>query len=505
MPPSNLPPLWAQALIAQAVQELESAGPLEDAQALRQALRERPGSRPAQYLRRAWLLGQRLGLTAALAPLRAGIGLAAAALALGVALMGLGLARATLGHGPQLNAAAALAALLGPHLLALAVWALLLIAPRRATAHAPLLGQLALRLGAWLAARLAALHGPDHPAPSAQTSQTRPTRHIRLLAHAGARLLQQQRLWPWALSAISHGIWALALALALAGLLFGFAFHAYQISWQTTILPPGFFAALAHTLGWLPAQLGFAVPDAAAIALSLAPEAAAPHPAGQSAWAWWLIGCVFVYGLLPRAALAALCLWRCRRALARPRPQDWIDETHPHTRHIYARLAALTATEIIDPERPAPAAPAPAAAPSPAATAPVMLLGYELPPETPWPPPALPPEWQTLQTDGSSAQRQNALARLAAHPPAALILACHANASPDRACARFLQEASAHAPHTALWLLPAEPPPSPADTARWAAWLAAQNQSQGRPNRPLLTSREALQNWREQTGASIAQ
>ena len=59
MPPSNLPPLWAQALIAQAVQELESAGPLEDAQALRQALRERPGSRPAQYLRRAWLLGQR--------------------------------------------------------------------------------------------------------------------------------------------------------------------------------------------------------------------------------------------------------------------------------------------------------------------------------------------------------------------------------------------------------------------------------------------------------------
>lgn len=52
----------AQAVIAQAVQGLESTGWLDDAGALRQAAREKPGERPAQYLRRAWLLGERLGL-----------------------------------------------------------------------------------------------------------------------------------------------------------------------------------------------------------------------------------------------------------------------------------------------------------------------------------------------------------------------------------------------------------------------------------------------------------
>ena len=64
----------AQAVIAQAVQGLESTGWLDDAGALRQAAREKPGERPAQYLRRAWLLGERLGLTQALEQARAAAG-----------------------------------------------------------------------------------------------------------------------------------------------------------------------------------------------------------------------------------------------------------------------------------------------------------------------------------------------------------------------------------------------------------------------------------------------
>ncbi|MFC2590690.1 MAG: hypothetical protein ACFNZS_12160, partial [Ottowia sp.] len=63
----------AQAVIAQAVQGLESTGWLDDAGALRQAAREKPGERPAQYLRRAWLLGERLGLTQALEQARAAL------------------------------------------------------------------------------------------------------------------------------------------------------------------------------------------------------------------------------------------------------------------------------------------------------------------------------------------------------------------------------------------------------------------------------------------------
>ena len=120
----------AQAVIAQAVQGLESTGWLDDAGALRQAAREKPGERPAQYLRRAWLLGERLGLTQALEQARAALGLALIALALAVALAALGLERAALGAERTINAAAALAALLGPHLLALAVWLAALMLPK---------------------------------------------------------------------------------------------------------------------------------------------------------------------------------------------------------------------------------------------------------------------------------------------------------------------------------------------------------------------------------------
>ena len=39
--------------------------------------------------------------------------------------------------------------------------------------------------------------------------------------------------------------------------------------------------------------------------------------ANQREWAWWLMGCVVVYRLLPRALLAALCLWRWRAGTRR--------------------------------------------------------------------------------------------------------------------------------------------------------------------------------------------
>mgnify|MGYP003609268498 CR=1 FL=1 len=61
-PPSPL----ATALVLDAVQRIEAAGPLDDASALRQAFDTRP-TRAAQVRQRAWLLGQRLGLQAELA------------------------------------------------------------------------------------------------------------------------------------------------------------------------------------------------------------------------------------------------------------------------------------------------------------------------------------------------------------------------------------------------------------------------------------------------------
>ena len=495
--PSDSP--LAQAVIAQAVQSLEaSAGWLDDAGALRQAVREKPDNRPAQYLRRAWLLGERLGLTQALEPARAALGLALIALALAVALTALGLEHAALGAGRTINAAAALAALLGPHLLALAVWLVALMRPwrRPQAGGGALLGQMAWRLSRqmaqWMARRMAS---------HASRRQTHSDANAARLLDASAAVLQRLRLWPWLLGGISHGIWALAFALALALLLFDFAFRAYSLTWETTILSSHAFAAFVQASGWLPAQLGFAVPDAAAVQQALAASAPASATlassaaaANQSAWAWWLMGCVFTYGLLPRALLAAFCLWRWRQGLDRlAQPDAALPADSPeallHVRQVFARLDALAPAVVMDAERPAPCSES--AASAHAASAAPALIGFELPPELPWPPALLAsPALRILNVDGSSAQRQAALAELAARPPAALLLACHASASPDRGAARFLREAAHHAPRTALWLVPADEAAQAGHAARWQNWLLAE-----KPDAPLFHAEAAALAW----------
>ena len=64
-PTADRTPL-APAVVLEAVQRIEAAGPLDDQAALQQAFRTRP-TRAAQVAERGWLLGQRLGLPAELA------------------------------------------------------------------------------------------------------------------------------------------------------------------------------------------------------------------------------------------------------------------------------------------------------------------------------------------------------------------------------------------------------------------------------------------------------
>ena len=500
--PSDSP--LAQAVIAQAVQSLEaSAGWLDDAGALRQAAREKPGNRPAQYLRRDWLLGERLGLTQALEQARAALGLALIALALAVALTALGLERAALGAGRTINAAAALAALLGPHLLALAVWLAALMLPKRLSGQLP--GQLPQASGGALLGRMAwrlAQRMAQRVASRASRRLARSGANAARLLDASATVLQRLRLWPWLLGGISHGIWALAFALALALLLFDFAFRAYSLTWETTILSSHAFAAFVQASGWLPARLGFAVPDAAAVQQALAASAPASATlassaaaANQSAWAWWLMGCVFTYGLLPRALLAAFCLWRWQQGLGRlAQPDAALPADSPeallHVRQVFARLDALAPAVVMDAERPAPDRKSSKRSAHAASAAPA-LIGFELPPELPWPP-ALPasPALRILNVDGSSAQRQAALDELAARPPAALLLACHASASPDRGAARFVHEAACYAPRIALWLVPADEAAQAGHAARWQNWLLAE-----KPDAPLFHAEAAALAW----------
>lgn len=463
----------AVALVQDAVQRIEAAGPLDDAAALQQAFHAAP-TRSAQVQQRAWLLGQRLGLQAELArwrPVGWGVLLALAAL---VALASLGTARAVLGEGRSINAVAALVSLLGLHALTLTVWLLGLLLSGGGGAGS-WLGRLAL----WLTARLPLERGP----------------HSLTLLESATALLQRHRLLAWLTGAISHGIWSIAFVLMLAVLAFGFAFHAYQLTWETTILSPAFFERFVQLTGALPALLGFPVPDAAAVArMGTVGGQAAAGGVPQSDWAWWLMACVLLYGLLPRALLALLSLARWRAGTRRLAQLDLAD---PYVRRIVQRLDALEPPPaVIDPEQRAGAAPTWAPASAPGAPGSWALIGFELPPELPWPPaglppPTSPPSMPPLAIAGSTRERQDAVARLAAARPAALLLACHAPASPDRGTARFLRDAAAQAGRSALWLLAAEGAAPPAAAQRWRHWL----DSEGFAALALVGQAQAATDW----------
>ncbi|WP_423455872.1 DUF2868 domain-containing protein [Ottowia sp. VDI28] len=461
--PDSVPrrPALATAVIAGTVALIESSGPLDDRAELRLAHRAQP-TRAAQFMERAWLLGERLGLPAELARWRHVGLIVILMLAALVALSALGTARAVVGDARSINAMAAFITLLGLHLLTLALWLLGLLWPGAAASLS--LGRLAL----WLTARLPLERGP----------------HSFSVLRAVNRLLKRHKLLPWAFGVVSHTIWALAFGLILAVLAFGFAFHAYRLSWETTILSADFFQRFVHLTGSFPSMLGFAVPDAAAIQRAGASNLQTlGEAAAQSEWAWWLMGCVFTYGLLPRVFLALLSYARWRAGVARMGKPDSAD---PYVRAVFARLDALDPPVVTDPEQRPIQVAQPHRTPGDAAVPGTLaVIGFELPPEVPWP---LPPisglpdgaEGELVLVEriaGSAAERQEVILALEQARPWSLWVVCHAASSPDRGTARFLREVAPVARQCHLLLVAEEGGAAPAETEstrRWADWLAAE-------------------------------
>ncbi len=438
----------AEVWMATAVQAIEHTGLLDDAAALAEAARRH--SAPQLRLReRAWLLGQRLGLAAQMLRWRDAAWLLGAALALAVVLLANGVVFAMLTDGRTINAGSALVAALGMHLVTLVLWLLGTLLPG---AGVGLLGRLSL--GPLLLQGLARL-------PLGQRA------HASALARAAGSLLQRTRLAPWAFGLVSHLVWSAAFVLVLVGLLLAFAFKEYRLTWETTILSAQTFADLVRATGWLPGLLGFPVPE---LAVGAAPQGPLALPA--SAAAWWLVGCVAVYGLLPRLLLAALCavVWQRRKNRLQ------LDTSDPYFVQLLARFAALQASRVVDVEQRGGDAPVLTPLPTGATGSALAVLGFELPQaQEDWPPAALVPAAQYLERiAGAMDERRNALDALAQLRPRALVVVCNAAATPDRGTERFLREACSHAGRCALWLT--DPPAGrsqPPNRARWRHWLDA--------------------------------
>ena len=462
-----------EATLTEAICLLEGSGRLEDSQAMRAGMAAADGGPLAQVAARAAALGERLGLQARLQRAGALAPWVLLGLALLVVLAGLALAGGVVdAQDRRINVMAALAALLGVHAFTFAFWLLALLWPGAGFGS---LGAAAGRLWVGLTARLALGRGAEGAA----------------LLQAVLRLLERARLLPWVLGLASHTIWALSFIAALAALLFALAFRQYTLGWETTLLSPEVFTRWIAALGVLPGRLGFPVPAAGDLAAR--PGVALPATA-NSVLAWWLVGCVSVYGLLPRLLAAGACLlvWRWRRARLQP------DMATPYYRKLFARFEALAPATVVDPDtHDAHGANWHLARASLAGrTQPTLaVVGFELPPELPWPPQPMPASASVVQRiAGSAAERQALLQTLAHVRPRVLILACHAASSPDRGTERLLRELLPLCGTCRLWLAAppgaAAPEDLPPGAARWLRWLSTTG----------LTEVHAFTDWARASG-----
>ena len=444
---------WEQVWLAEAVRLSEEAGPLDDTQALAKVQRL-PVSERDKLLERAWQLGQRLGWTTQLERMRdAGWWLLLLVAGAVVALAN-GLLFSVLADGRSINAASGFVSALGFHFVSLFFWLVSLPLARRKRRSSG-----GLSIGRWLMAGVARL-------PFWRGPQT------KVLAQAGARLVARERLSPWAFGLVSHLVWTFGFAFMLLGLLFAFAFREYQLTWETTILGPNWFAAFARITGYLPALLGVPVPN---------PSAAVGGVQNAGAWpareaATWLLACVALYGLLPRALCAAWCGWVMRRAARRVD----IDLAEPYYQQLRARLQAMEPAQVTDAEHRVGASQPFAGSKSGAAREGFAVVGFELICDSGWMPSALDSTARmALCIAGTMLEQLQVQEQLASVLPARLLVICNPRASPDRGTLRFLREASYSASHCALAFAESRSADDTASTdeqqraglERWKSWL----------------------------------
>lgn len=461
---------FSDVLLAQTVRLIEDQGPLEDSEAMGQALRMHSG-RQERLLERARLLSHRLKLDEELArwrELALYVWLALAAL---VFFMAYGIAAALLGGERTLNAVLAFFGVLGMHFFTLLLWLLGLLfssLPGNGMSARISLGKLFLRLLAWV---------PLDRGP-----------HSLTMANAANSLFRQSKLTPWISGLVSHTVWAAAFVLILIALWFGFSFREYRLTWETTILHADFFIRFIELTGWLPGLLGFPVPDTATL---LDPGAAGGD---HRAWALWLIGCTVVYGLLVRLALAGICWLKWRKE----RDAVGIDTAAPYFRKLLARFDGMEASEILDREQRADSlGHALHASGKGLACSMPAVVGYELPDEQSWPPDGLPASLSACERiAGGSEEKRRLLNRLAQVQPRRLLLVCNMSSTPDRGTERFVREAAATSGPSALLLLASSGTPA-ALVDRWQAWLADIDM----PEIRLFTDANQAGRWLEEANA----
>jgi hypothetical protein len=362
-------------------------------------------------------------------------------------------------EGRVVNVVWMLGALLLMPILSLLAWIFLLALP--GSHGRTLLGQ----LGFWLQRHL--------------PGQSPARLHV---GHALFSLLNHHRLLRWGMGSLSHLLWLLALAAAVLGLLLILATQRHLFAWETTILPGEVFVNFVTWTGSLPAYFGFTTPSAEVILASGASHTAQSDTA-RHAWASWLVGCVIVYGLLPRLLAFVFSFWQWKHGLATLR----LDLKQPGYAMLRARLHIDT--QIIGVIDPAPATlqtsnfhPWPSQEHI-KGTRPA-LIGLELGEDIPWPP-AGAAKVTVFPRIESREERQRLLAALQENTPDSIVIAVDTRLSPDRGSLNLINQWAQHTATPLVWLTHPPGVPTGARTERSAVWRDSLREA-GWPNDALL-------------------
>ena len=248
----------------------------------------------------------------------------------------------------------------------------------------------------------------------------------------------------WTLGSISHAVWFVFNISCILLIVLMLSARHYRFVWETTILNAETYSVMTRGIAWLPSRLGFPAPTPEQIAASDGSLRPDDSEAARHAWSGLLVGSVVTYGLAPRVALLALCLWRLGCARRRFR----LDTTRPGYLRLRPGLMPRSQSlGVIDPEtddegglEPVQAS---SSAPSSHDGGAPAVLGMEIdPPATAWPPSVGNVAWRDLGFVDGRNDRQRVLSALGdpGGGPSVTVVVCGLTTTPDRGIASFLRD-----------------------------------------------------------------
>jgi hypothetical protein len=256
------------------------------------------------------------------------------------------------------------------------------------------------------------------------------------------------------------------LLAASAATLLALSTRQYDFVWETTVLSSEVFVQGVGRLALIPQWLGFPVPDPELVRTSGSVSQNSADVT-RRLWSGWLLGCLIIYGVLPR-----FFLWMASTYIVlNRRAHIELDLTSPY---YVAVLNRMRANNLHSSDTPPPASVFKIDAkknPNLSNTFNIeyLLIAIEPDPQDIWPPEGIGSIVTCVGPIDSRESRHQVLGAMAQTRPKNLVLVCDARHSPDRGTLRLITDLSECANKTLVWLRHSQA--SHAHTEAWRTQL----------------------------------